>query len=213
VLQMLRKRPSTRYIFASSGVATGHDFKTPRAPDSPLRRPAWNDFYARAKADAEARHRESRDLSIVDLRLYSFYSADMGAELGYLVCSIMNMLQIRSPLIADQHDIARDYLHPGDLSSAIMAVLGSPPVNAAYDLASLKPARKLEMLRRFQEQFALHWEIRPSNVAPNKMNYYSEDLSLRKCGFAPAFSALEAVIDQATTFLARSDGMPQLGRN
>ena len=127
VLQVLKKRPSTRYIFASSGVATGHDFKTPRAPDTPFTRPPCNDFYARAKADAEIRHREARDLSIVDLRLYNFYSADMGAELGYLVCSIMKMLLTRSTLITDQHDIARDYVHPSDLSSAIMGFWARRP--------------------------------------------------------------------------------------
>jgi nucleoside-diphosphate-sugar epimerase len=210
VLQQVKKRPSTRYIFASSGAAAGGDFDTPRTQGAPLRQPAGHDHYARAKADAEERHRALGDLSITDLRLYNFYSADMGAELGYLVCSMLQNVLDRSTFVSDEHDIARDYLHPEDLSTAMMAVLRSTPQNGAFDLASLGPVRKFELLRRFDRQFGLKWQIRPSDCAPNKINYYSEDLSLRALGFEPKFSAMEAVIDQATAFLAKTGCLPQV---
>lgn len=203
VLELLSRHPSTRYIFFSSGSAVGGDFAKPRRPDSPLKMPATTDHYAHAKADAERRHRERGDLPIVDLRLYSFYTAEMGAELGYLVCDMLRTALASSAFVTDQHDIARDYLHPEDLLSAIVAVLRSAPENVAYDLASLGPVRKFELLRRFDERFALKWEIRPSSAAANKMNYYFEGLALEHLGFVPTFSAIDAVFDQLTAFTAR----------
>jgi nucleoside-diphosphate-sugar epimerase len=120
---------------ASSGVAMGEYVAPPREPSAPLKTPASGDHYARAKA--EARHREHGDLSIVDLRLHSFYSADMGAPLGYLVCAMLQKLLVGAVLTTDEHDIARNCLHPGDLVSAIVAAVRSTPLNGAYDLASM----------------------------------------------------------------------------
>jgi len=207
-LEVLRQRPSTRYIFASSGVATGEDFALPREPGAPLKAPAPGDHYARAKAEAEARHREHGDLSIVDLRLYGFYSAEMGARLGYLVCALLQSLLAGSVLTTDEHDIARDYLHPDDLVSAIAAVVRSMPLNGAFDLASVAPVRKFELLGRFHEKFDLQWQVKSSTAKPNKLNYYSRDRALSGYGFVPKLSALEAVIDQATAFLADSPRVP-----
>jgi nucleoside-diphosphate-sugar epimerase len=207
-LQVLRQRPSTGYIFASSGVATGEDFMLPREPAAPLKAPAPDDYYARAKAEAEARHREHGDLSIVDLRLYSFYSADMGARLGYLVCAMLQSLLAGSVLTTDEHDIARDYLHPDDLVSAIIAVVRSTQSNGAYDLASVAPVHKFELLRRFHEKFDLQWQVKSSISKPNKLNYFSRDRALSRYGFVPKLSALEAVMDQATAFLADSPRVP-----
>src|SRR5260370_34297870 len=120
-LQAVKQRPSTGYIFASSGAATGEAFMLPREPGAPLKAPAPGDHYAHAKAEAEARHREHGDLSIVDLRLYSFYSAGMGARLGYLVCTMLQTLLAGAVLTTDEHDISRDYLHPDDLVPATLA--------------------------------------------------------------------------------------------
>jgi nucleoside-diphosphate-sugar epimerase len=127
----------------------------------------------------------------------------MGADLGYLVCAMVQALLSGSLLQVDEHDIARDYLHPADFSSALMAVMGSPPANVAYDLCSLAPVRKFDLLRRFQDQFGLQSQQSPWNGLPNKMNYYSEDFSLKELGFVPAMSSVDAVADQAATFLAR----------
>jgi nucleoside-diphosphate-sugar epimerase len=207
-LQVLRQRPSTGYIFASSGVATGEDFTLPREPGAPLKAPPPDDYYARAKAEAEARHREHRDLSIVDLRLYSFYSAEMGARLGYLVCAMLQALLAGSVLTTDAHDIARDYLHPDDFVSAIIAAVRSTPLNGAYDLASVAPVHKFELLRRFGEKFDLQWQVRSSTAKPNKLNYYSRDRALSGYGFVAKRSALEAVMDQATAFLADNPRVP-----
>jgi nucleoside-diphosphate-sugar epimerase len=208
VLEVLRQRPSTGYIFVSSGVATGEDFTLPREPGAPLKAPACGDHYARAKAEAEARHREHGDLSIVDLRLYSFYSAEMGATLGYLVCAMLQSLLDGLVLTTDEHDIARDYLHPDDLVSAFVAVVRSTPLNGAYDLASVSPVHKFELLRRFHEKFGLQWQVRSSASKPNKLNYYSRDRALSRYGFVPKLSAMEAVMDQATAFLADRPRVP-----
>jgi hypothetical protein len=39
-------------------------------------------------------------------------------------------------LTTDEHNVARDYLHPDDLVSAIVSAVRSTPVNGAYVLAS-----------------------------------------------------------------------------
>src|SRR5260370_13307774 len=179
-----------------------------REPGAPLKAPASGDHYARAKAEAEARHREHGDLSIVDLRLYSFYSADMGARLGYLVCAMLQSVLAGSVLNTDGHDIARDYLHPDDLVSAIVAAVRSTPLNGAYDLASVAPVRKFELLRRFHEKFDLQWQVRSSTSTPNKLSYYSRDRALSRYGFVPKLSALETLMDPATAFLADSPRVP-----
>jgi hypothetical protein len=92
--------------------------------------------------------------------------------------------------------------------SAIVAAVRSTPLNGAYDLASVAPVRKFELLRRFHEQFDLHWQVKASTAPPNKLNYYSQDRALSRYGFVPKLSALEAVMDQATVFLADNSRVP-----
>ena len=129
-------------------------------------------------------------------------------RLGYLVCALLQALLAGSVLTTDGHDIARDYLHPDDLASAIVAVVRSLPLNGAYDLASVAPVHKFELLGRFREKFDLQWQVRSSTAKPNKLNYYSRDRALSRHGFVAKLSALEAVMDQATAFLADSPRVP-----
>jgi nucleoside-diphosphate-sugar epimerase len=103
-------------------------------------------------------------------------------------------------LTTDEHDVARDYLHPDDLVSAIVAAVRARLVNGAYVLASVAPVRKFELLGRFHEKFDLQWQIASSTFKP--------DRGLGRYGLVPERSALEAMMNQATVFLAESACVP-----
>jgi hypothetical protein len=62
------------------------------------------------------------------------------------------------------------------------------------------PARKYELLGRFHETFGLQWQITSSTSKP--------DHGLGRSGFVPELSNLEAMMDQATVFLAVSARVP-----
>jgi hypothetical protein len=63
--------------------------------------------------------------------------------------------------------------------------------------------------------YAAEWRIRSgqrqvksSTSKPNKLNYYSRGRALSRYGFVPKLSALEAVMDLATVFLADCPRVP-----
>jgi hypothetical protein len=60
--------------------------------------------------------------------------------------------------------------------------------------------RKFELLGRFHETFDLQWQITSSTSKP--------DRGLGRYGPVPELSALEAMVDQATVFLAESARVP-----
>jgi NAD dependent epimerase/dehydratase family enzyme len=93
----------------------------------------------------------------------------MGAWLGYLARAMLQRLPAGVVLTTDEHDIAHDYMHPDDLVLAIVAVVRSTLLNGAYDLVSVAPVRKFELLRRFHEKFGRQWQVKSSTSKPNKL--------------------------------------------
>ena len=197
----VRRRPSTRYVFFSSGVATGHDFAAPWSPVDTLVMPPSDQPYARAKAIAEQEHRALRDLAIADLRLYGFYAAEMRGDLAYLMCQIVRKIETDQILVTDQHDITRDYVAPADLAAALAATLAATPCNKAFDLVSRAPVRKFDLLRHFRSRHGLNWDVHPAGSGPNKLNYYATRSDLSDFGFLASMTSLEAVTAEATAAL------------
>jgi hypothetical protein len=54
----------------------------------------------------------------------------------------------------------------------------------------------------FHEKFDLQRQVKSSTTKPNKLNYYSRDRALSRYDIVRKLAALEAVMHQATVFLA-----------
>ena len=78
VLEYLKCNKETKYIFLSSGAVYGGDYKDPVNKDTlatiDINNLAVTDWYAIAKLYVEARHRSLPDLSIIDVRVFNYFS-------------------------------------------------------------------------------------------------------------------------------------------
>ena len=78
VLEYLRAYPECRYLFLSSGAAYGSGFSEPANRDTPAIVPINNlaphEWYGVAKLHAECRHRAHPELSIIDIRVFNYFS-------------------------------------------------------------------------------------------------------------------------------------------
>lgn len=195
-LDWLRGQSNSRYIFLSSGAATGETFVVPRAAGAPVKVCEPTEFYGAAKADAERLHRASGDLPIVDLRLFSFFSTDIPVDATYLMSDVVRAIGSQEVLLTDEHNIKRDYIHPSDLAAIIRDIIGADRMNAAFDVYSRGAVAKFDLLHQMEVLYGLKWRMQASHKDPARPNYYSLDRSLRLYGYEPHYDSLGAIREQ-----------------
>ena len=160
--------------------------------------PELGDFYAVSRLYSEAKHRVHRELNIADLRIFAFYSRFVRLDAGYFMSDLLRALCEDGELVTTEHDMIRDYIAPDDLCELVRFCLGLEHVNGAFDVRSLAPAGKFEILERFKERFGLRWRFSDAGVAasPNgdKSVYCSQSIALEKLGFRPRLTALAGLI-------------------
>lgn len=210
-LEYLRSRPETRYVNFSSGAVFGTEFPEPVTEDSTATfrpndlRPA--DCYRIAKLNAEAKHRCLRDLAIVDIRVFSFFSRHIDLDAGFLLSEIVRCLLEKKPFRTNPEDIVRDYISPDDLFRLVARVLESPPMNAVVDAASAAPVRKFELLSALQKEFGLVVEVSGDTghtVSGRKSEYYSKGAAAReKFGFSASLSSIACVLKECSQCVRR----------
>ncbi|MBQ6351738.1 MAG: NAD(P)-dependent oxidoreductase [Lentisphaeria bacterium] len=209
-LEYLQKsNPRARLISFSSGAVYGA--RTPGPFDDgslyqvAVNAPETGDLYALSRLYAEAKHRAHRDLDIADLRIFAFYSRFVRTDAGYFMSDLLRALREKRELVTTPHDMIRDYIAPDDLFGIVRFCLSHDRVNGAFDVRSLKPAGKFEILERFKTRFGLRWRFSGDAVAasPNgdKPVYCSHSTALERLGFRPRLSALEGLIRETESAL------------
>lgn len=201
VLQYLTMHPSVLYINLSSGAAYGGIFTIP-ADDSTFARLNINhinsnDYYGIAKLYIEAKHRAMVKYNIVDLRIFGYFSQFINLSTKYFICEIISCLQESKEFITSSKNIIRDYVHPKDLTCLVERCIEKHVMNDVYDVYSLSPVTKFEILNYFTAAHNLKYVIDESIVIKtatgDKDNYYSMSRRAETIGYIPQFNSLECI--------------------
>ncbi len=215
-MEYLSARPQTRCINFSSGAAYGGDFEEPVSEATPAVVPInairRTDYYGIAKLASEARHRGAEGFSIVDLRLFGLFSRHIDPDASYFMTAVYRAIADKVELEVGAESIHRDYVDPEDLVALVTAVIDAPPTNSAYDVYSLAPAEKFELLDLFASRYGLAYHVRQDPTAPAatgiKPFYYSTNRRAATLGYAPTRTSVQSLTKEIDALLeARSGGV------
>lgn len=208
-LDYLNDHPDTLYINFSSGAAYGTDFRVP-ADESTYSK--WDinhiseaDYYGIVKLNSETKHRAFKDLNIVDLRIFGYFSRFINLESRFLLTEIIACVREGKEFITGPGNIVRDYVHPKDISLLIDACIAKRTLNDVFDVYSLKPAAKFEILDYFSREYRLEYAVREGvnifTATGSKNNYYSVNKRAEKIGYIPKLTSMDCIIQETNAIL------------
>jgi len=194
-LQYLKTHPKTKYIFISSGVV--HN----KVDIDNL------NLYQISKVNAEAKHRSITDCSIIDIRLYSFFTryADINAK--FFMSELIKSIRGKTEFVTNSNVMIRDYINPKDLYSLINICIHKDFINDALDIYSLGTAEKFQIISYFQEKYNLQLKVVDSinSFSSVKKNIYYADESLQKkstnLGYIPKFTSMDTIKEESICLL------------
>ena len=209
VLDHLKRSPDTLYINFSSGAIYGTDFASPADDHSPAMfdinpmNPAA--YYGIAKLHSEARHRAMKDHRIVDLRVFGYFSRFIDLNAKYLMNEVVSCILHGKEFVTNSEDIVRDYIHPEDLASLVKLCIEKRDLNDAFDVSSLRPVRKFEILEKCSTSYGLKYTMGRNSDFPvatgRKINYYSTNNRVHNVGYTPRFTSLDSVVQEFIAIL------------
>lgn len=201
-LNYLSKKPQTKYIFLSSGAVFGGDYKQPidGATKSivDINNFKHTDWYAVSKLYTEAKHRAFQDYSIVDIRVFNYFSSTQSIESRFLIADIVRAIRDKEILVTSKVDFFRDFLHPIDFFQLIMKVIEVEKTNMALDCYTKKPIEKLELLKECSSRFGLDYQFVQNagvNATGSKLCYYSTNHIAHALGYKPLYTSLSCVME------------------
>ena len=126
-LEYLKQHKKTKYIFLSSGAVYGGNYQKPVDKDTiatiDINNLKSTDWYTLAKLYAEAKHRSLPNLSIVDIRVFNYFShtQDMGAR--FLITDIVRAIKNKEVFKTSADNIVRDFITPPDFYHLILSII------------------------------------------------------------------------------------------
>lgn len=201
IIDYIKKYPNTIYINLSSGAVYGKNIKEPVNKKTyssiNINNLDSGDNYSIAKINSEAKHRSLKSLNIVDLRIFSFFSRFIKLDAGYLISDIVSSIKNKKTLITNSENIIRDYIHPENLLNLIKLIIRKNKINDFFDVYSLKPISKFEMLEYFKKNYGLKYQfannLKISSPTSSKSKYYSNNKKAKNLGYKPNFSSLNGI--------------------
>lgn len=206
LLRFLTERcPRALGVKFSSGVVYGRDLTEPARADScnciPVNHVLPHDYYALTQLYVEAKHRSFKQLRLVDLRIFSYFSRYIDLGDGYFMTDLLGCLLKGETLYTDPGNMVRDYLHPEDLFAMILACLQIKKINAAYDVSSRQPVDKQRLLDFFVSHYGLKYQLRGeadgSSATGAKNIYCSNFQKAAELGYTPGYTSYETVIEES----------------
>ncbi|MFA6973577.1 MAG: NAD(P)-dependent oxidoreductase [Parcubacteria group bacterium] len=201
VLNYLKKNPECIYINLSSGAAYGKKIEKPVKNETyssiNINKLDQGDNYTISKINSEAKHRILSEFNIVDLRVFSFFSRFIELGPGYLISDIIISIKNKSVLLTAPEDIVRDYVNPSDLLNLIKLLIKKKNINEVFDVYTLKPVSKFELLNYLKKKYGLRFEIKKSSVLSSptglKNAYYSNNKKAKDIGYKPTMTSLQGI--------------------
>ena len=203
-LEYLKNFPKTKLINFSSGAVYGGQFSSPikytTLIDKNFNYMNIKSNYALATIRSEIKHRTLKNLNIIDLRLFSFFSRFINLDAKFLMCEMISSIMQNKKFLTDETDIYRDYIHPKDLFLYVKKCMAKDSLNDVFDICSKKPIGKFELLNFLKEKYGLQYEINSrvkfSNPTGFKRNYYSESRKAESLGYKPEYSSIDTILDE-----------------
>ena len=212
-LRSLReKNPEALYIHFSSGAVYDRRGDELAGVDSCRtifpNRICTADYYSIAKLYAEAKHRAHRQLRILDLRIFSFFSRYIKVDSGYFMTDLVTALLEGKELTTSPGEMIRDYPHPADLSRLIIRCAREEKINRAIDVASAAPLAKSEILKLFSEKFALRCNVAENSLqaSPNgEANIYlpTTEMAEKAVAWLPEFTSADTLVSETQAILSK----------
>lgn len=209
VLDYLAGHEKTVYVNFSSGAVYGTTFdsgvESNAVASIAVNSIAPSDNYRIAKLNAEAKHRSMADRSIIDLRVFSFFSRFIDLNSGFLLAEMMRCVIDRQPFHTDAVDVVRDFVAPADLFSLVKLCVASHGINQPIDVFSAGPIRKSELIDLFSRDFGLETktdrEVHVS-ITGAKLAYYSVNhVATTLLNYVPELASRAVVHDEASDIM------------
>lgn len=202
-LDYIKLHPECKYIFLSSGAVYGDVFSKPVDNNSvaqvPINNLGANHWYTIAKLHAEARHRALSDLSIVDVRVFNYFSHRQNISARFLITDMLRSIRDEIVLQTSPENIVRDFLHPDDFYQLIVCILNGGNINTVVDCYTSSPVDKVTLLKAMKEEFNLCYEVSSEanfmlNATGVKSHYYSLNRRAEGFGYTPCLTSLGGVL-------------------
>jgi len=209
VLNYLSSHPDCKYIFMSSGAVYGDNFENPVTENSksifPINDLQHYHWYGISKLNAEIRHRALPEFSIIDIRIFNYFSHTQDMTSGFFMAEIAKSIKEGIVLKTNGEMINRDYLTPEDFYGLICNILDIKDLNIGVDCYSLEPICKLSLLEFLSIKYALKYEITSEkhdvNVYGKRINYYSKSKIASNFNYQPKYSSLSGIEREIDLYL------------
>lgn len=210
ILKYLETNTGTLYVNFSSGSVYGSDFSSPVDDKNctavlNMGNIAEGDYYRIAKINSEAKHRAMKELNIVDLRIFSYFSRFIELKSSFFLSEILSCIKNGRSFFTDSKNMHRDYIHMHDLYSLVEKCSNKRNINDAFDVYSKKPVSKFEVLDYFTKNFRFEYTINnnfiSSTITGVKEYYYSISRRAEITGYMPQYSSLDNIMEESQKIL------------
>jgi len=201
-LEYLKQNKKTKYIFLSSGAVYGSNYQEPVNKDTvatvDINNLKSTDWYAISKLYAEAKHRSMPELSIVDVRVFNYFSHTQDMNARFLITDIVHAIKNKEVFKTPVDSIIRDFITPPDFYRLIQAIIDFKPINTTLDCYTKSPISKFDLLAELEREFGLQYSVDKNiniiNATGVKMNYYSTNRIAKNIGYNPKNTSRDGVV-------------------
>jgi len=203
-LKYLKQNKESKYIFLSSGAVYGGNYQEPVNKDTiatiDINNLKSTDWYTLAKLYAEAKHRALPDLSIVDIRVFNYFSHKQNMDARFLITDIVRAIKNKEVFKTSADNIVRDFITPPDFYHLVKAIIDFKHTNTALDCYTKSPVSKFDLLSELGSKFGLKYEINESvgiiNATGAKLNYYSTNDIATNIGYDPKNTSRDGIVQE-----------------
>ena len=208
-LDYIKQHKETKYIFLSSGAVYGGNYQEPVNKDTvatiDINNLKSTDWYTLAKLYAEAKHRSLSDLSIVDVRVFNYFSHTQDMDARFLITDIVRAIINQEVFKTSSGNIIRDFITPPDFYSLIQEIIDFKSINTALDCYTKSPVSKFDLLNELKNEFGFEYEAKDGiniiNASGAKLNYYSTNYSANRIGYTAKYSSLDGIFNEIKQIL------------
>jgi len=208
-LEYVKQHKKTKYIFLSSGAVYGGNYQEPVNKDTiatiDINNLKSTDWYTLAKLYAEAKHRSLSDLSIIDVRVFNYFSHRQNIDTRFLITDIVRAIKNKEVFKTSVDNIVRDFITPPDFYNLIQAIIDAKSTNIALDCYTKNPVSKFDLLSELKNKFGLIYDfdenIDTIDATGAKVNYYSTNKISGNIKYMPDNTSLDGIIQEMNCVL------------
>lgn len=209
IIDYLVHHTDALFINFSSGAVYGADRSQP-ATDSTshfldINHLTPENYYMIAKINSEAKHRSYPLLNIFDLRVFAYFSRFIDLDSQFFITDIISCIKANKVFMTSPQNMTRDYIHPDDLFSLVVKCIDHFKGNDVFDVFSLNPVDKFEILSFFCNNYGLKYSVEENisiaSATGNKDSYFSLSRKAQTIGYYPRFTSSESIKSEAAAVL------------